>query len=184
VRLHHRLALAGVGALAVLPATAEAQDPNTETEISITSHKLDVVAGSRGRFELGETVSTPGSSKARVRTVGATSFATPGGTPAAGDTHMLGRLDVYRRSFASYYQPGDAGGGALACGGRLSWGTQGVAHKTLPCGTKVTFKLGNREVRVPVIDRGPYVGGREWDLTVATKRKLGFGSTGTVLSTK
>ena len=31
----------------------------------------------------------------------------------------------------------------------------GVAHKSLPCGTKVTFKRGERSVRVPVIDRGP-----------------------------
>jgi len=37
---------------------------------------------------------------------------------------------------------------------------------------------------VPVIDRGPYAGGREWDLTAATKRRLGFPSTGTVWSTK
>ena len=35
-----------------------------------------------------------------------------------------------------------------------------------------------------VIDRGPYVSGREWDLTSALKAKLGFGSTGTVLSTR
>ena len=34
---------------------------------------------------------------------------------------------------------------------------------------------GRREVRVPVIDRGPYVGGREYDLTAATARRLGFG---------
>jgi rare lipoprotein A (peptidoglycan hydrolase) len=32
-----------------------------------------------------------------------------------------------------------------------------------------------------VIDRGPYVAGREFDLTSATKSKLGFGSTGTIL---
>jgi rare lipoprotein A (peptidoglycan hydrolase) len=38
-------------------------------------------------------------------------------------------------------------------------------------------------VRVPVIDRGPYVSGREFDLTGATKEKLGFGSTGIVLTT-
>ena len=30
----------------------------------------------------------------------------------------------------------------------------------------------------PVIDRGPYAGNREWDLTAALKAKLGFGSTG------
>jgi rare lipoprotein A len=36
----------------------------------------------------------------------------------------------------------------------------------------VTFKHGSREVRVPVIDRGPYVAGRELDLTEAVKNKL------------
>ena len=35
-----------------------------------------------------------------------------------------------------------------------------------------------------VVDRGPYVGGREWDLTAATKARLGFGWTGTVWSTR
>ncbi len=35
-----------------------------------------------------------------------------------------------------------------------------------------------------VIDRGPFAGNREWDLTAALKAKLGFGTTGTVLSTR
>jgi rare lipoprotein A len=35
-------------------------------------------------------------------------------------------------------------------------------------------------VAVPVIDRGPYVEGREFDLTEATTRALGFGDTGDV----
>jgi rare lipoprotein A (peptidoglycan hydrolase) len=59
----------------------------------------------------------------------------------------------------------------------------GVASRTLPCGTLVTLRLGGRSVRVPVIDRGPYVEGREFDLTEATKDALGFGDTGVVWST-
>jgi len=35
-----------------------------------------------------------------------------------------------------------------------------------------------------VIDRGPFVGAREWDLTVALKRALGFGSGGIVYTTR
>jgi rare lipoprotein A len=35
---------------------------------------------------------------------------------------------------------------------------------------------------VPVIDRGPYSGAREWDLTGATARRLGFGGVGVVWS--
>lgn len=94
-----------------------------------------------------------------------------------------GRAFVFRRSFASYYGPGLYGGG-LACGGTLSPGTIGVAHKTLPCGTRVTFKVGNRVVTAPVIDRGPYVGGRDWDLTTALRNKLRFGDIGTVYATR
>ena len=66
----------------------------------------------------------------------------------------------------------------------LTPGTLGVANKTLPCGTKVTLRYHGRSVRVPVIDRGPYSGNREFDLTAATKARLGFASTGTVWSTR
>jgi rare lipoprotein A len=103
----------------------------------------------------------------------------------AGDSYdlasrrRLGRLDAYRLAGASWY----GGGGSLACGGSLTSATMGVANKTLPCGALVTLRYDGRSVRVPVIDRGPYVAGREFDLTEATKRALGFGDTGQVWST-
>ena len=93
------------------------------------------------------------------------------------------RVTVYRPASASWYGPG-LYGNKMACGGTLSPGTLGVAHKSLPCGTKVHMRNGSRTVTVPVVDRGPYVGNREFDLTARTKEKLGFGSTGTVLSSK
>jgi rare lipoprotein A len=93
------------------------------------------------------------------------------------------KLNVYRPAAASYYGPG-LYGNATACGGRLSPKTVGVAHKTLPCGAKVTLRYRGRTVTVPVIDRGPYAGNREYDLTAATKAKLRFGSTGNVLTTR
>ena len=65
-------------------------------------------------------------------------------------------------------------GGPLACGGRLRRGQLGVAHKSAPCGSLITFRYRGRVVRVPVIDRGPYIAGREWDLTGATAELLGF----------
>ena len=91
----------------------------------------------------------------------------------------VGRVNIYRPALASWYGPGLYGNN-LGCGGRLGTGTVGVAHKSLPCGTKLTLRVGKRIVRARVIDRGPYVGAREFDLTAATKQKLGFGSTGTV----
>jgi hypothetical protein len=92
---------------------------------------------------------------------------------------LHGRVYVYRPSAASWYGPG-LYGNPTACGGTLGAGTLGVAHKWLPCGTRVTLRYHGRSVTVPVIDRGPYAGNREWDLTAATKSRLGFGSTGTV----
>ena len=44
----------------------------------------------------------------------------------------------------------------------------------------MTLRKGNRIVRARVVDRGPFVAGREFDLTPAVKRALGFGSTGSV----
>jgi rare lipoprotein A len=90
-----------------------------------------------------------------------------------------GRPAVYRLVEVSWY----GGGGSLACGGALTSSTMGVANKTLPCGTLVTLRYQGRSVRVAVIDRGPYVAGREFDLTPATKQALGFGNTGEVWST-
>jgi len=128
-----------------------------------------------GRFSVGVTPRSTGSAAVRVL------FAGDGGARPARDG--LGRLNVYRRAFASWYGPG-LYGNPLGCGGRLSPGTLGVAHKTLPCGTRVTLRNRGRVVRVRVIDRGPYVGGREFDLTAATKQALGFGSTGYVQTTR
>jgi rare lipoprotein A len=56
----------------------------------------------------------------------------------------------------------------------------GVANKTLPCGTRVRVCLNRRRpcVNVRVVDRGPYVAGRSFDLTEATARRIGFLSRG------
>jgi rare lipoprotein A (peptidoglycan hydrolase) len=92
----------------------------------------------------------------------------------------LGYANVYRSAMASWYGPG-LYGNKLGCGGHLSPSTIGVAHKHLPCGTKLTLRYKGHTVRATVVDRGPFVGGREFDLTAATKQKLHFGSTGRIL---
>ena len=129
-------------------------------------------AGRRGRFRVRYVPSRIGSRLVRLAVAGA------GGERTA--RRRLGRLDVYRLAGASWY----GGGGTLACGGELTSSTLGVANKTLPCGTQVTLRYDGRTVTVPVVDRGPYVEGREFDLTEATKRALGFGDTGDVWSTR
>jgi rare lipoprotein A len=127
--------------------------------------------GARGRFRLEYAPRRLGSEWLRLR------FA---GNAAELPSHRrLGQLNVYHLAEASWY----GGGGSLACGGALTSSTMGVANKTLPCGTLVTLRYGDRMVRVPVVDRGPYVEGREFDLTEATKDALGFAGVGQVWST-
>ncbi|HYM46507.1 MAG TPA: septal ring lytic transglycosylase RlpA family protein [Solirubrobacteraceae bacterium] len=129
-------------------------------------------AGRSGRFRVRFIPRRLGSELVRLRFAGDLSD-----RPTS---RRLGRLNVYRLAEASWY----GGGGGLACGGQLTSTTMGVANKTLPCGTEVTLRYHGRTVRVPVIDRGPYVAGREFDLTEATKQALGFGDTGQVWSTR
>jgi rare lipoprotein A len=128
--------------------------------------------GARGRFRLRFRPARVGSELLRLRFVGALG--------ERGSQRAVGRLNVYRLAEASWY----GGGGSLACGGWLTSTTLGVANKTLPCGTLVTLRYDGHTVRVPVIDRGPYVAGREYDLTEATKRALGFEGVGEVWATR
>ena len=126
-----------------------------------------------GRYVLRDRVHRTMSARARVRVSG-------GGTRAR---RSVGRVNVYRTALASWYGPGFFGQ-QTGCGGRLGYSQLGVAHKTLPCGTKVTLRHRGRIVRVPVIDRGPYVGAREYDLTAATARRLRFSGHGGILTTR
>jgi hypothetical protein len=128
--------------------------------------------GAKGRFRLRYVPLQTASEQVRLR------FA--GDAEDLSAHRRLGRLNVYRLAEASWY----GGGGELACGGELTSATLGVANKTLPCGTEVTLRYDGRSVSVAVIDRGPYVAGREFDLTEATKQALGFGGVGEVWSTR
>jgi rare lipoprotein A (peptidoglycan hydrolase) len=65
----------------------------------------------------------------------------------------------------SWYGP-NLYGNRTACGQTLTPTLEGVAHRSLPCGTLVSFRWQGRTVTVPVIDRGPAAWtGRRWDLT-------------------
>jgi rare lipoprotein A len=140
-----------------------------------------------GRYVLRSRVRRPMSAPARVlarRPVSLPSAAVPPTSiPTRRERQRLGRLNVYRWAYASWYGPG-LYGNPLGCGGRLSAGRLGVAHRSLPCGSKLTLRHRGRTVRVRVIDRGPYVGGREYDLTEATAQRLRFHGHGAILTTR
>jgi rare lipoprotein A len=61
-----------------------------------------------------------------------------------------------------------------ACGQVIGARTEGVAHPVLPCGVKLYLTYEGRHVLTQVIDRGPYVPGRQFDVTEALARRLGL----------
>lgn len=75
----------------------------------------------------------------------------------------------------SAYGPG-LYGNKTASGQVLTPNTIGIAHKTLPLGSNVrlTDPGTKKSIQVPVIDRGPYVGDRQADVTDATVKKMGY----------
>ncbi|MFY9488324.1 MAG: septal ring lytic transglycosylase RlpA family protein [Solirubrobacterales bacterium] len=96
---------------------------------------------------------------------------TPAGAARSAEATADAALSVYRLQKATWYGPGFYGR-RTACGTKLTKRTQGVAHKSLPCGTRVELYIGGRTATVPVIDRGPFVRGVAWDLTYATAKSL------------
>jgi rare lipoprotein A len=60
------------------------------------------------------------------------------------------------------------------CGQIIGPRTEGVAHPVLPCGVKLYLSYGGRHVLTRVIDRGPSVPGRGFDVTEALARRLGL----------
>jgi rare lipoprotein A len=123
--------------------------------------------GGHGGFDLPYAARNTGQRWLRVRFTG--------DRMNSGSWAHAGRLTVFRESVASWYTDG----GGTACGFAAHYG---VANRTLPCGTKVTFRSGGRSVTAVVDDRGVFVGGREWDLNQNTAGALGFGGVGTVWS--
>jgi rare lipoprotein A len=192
-------AVTGVSAARVTPVEVAAQ-------LSAEGGQRDVLAGDAvqvaGRLlpgRAGRTVALQGHSGVGWRTLAHARTGDHGGfavryTPAVtgigrrlrvlfkGDSgnarsvDAAGAMSVYEAGVASWYDDG----GSTACGFHAGLG---VAHRTLPCGTKVRLRHAGHTVTATVDDRGPYVGGREWDLNRNTAAALGFDGVGTVWST-
>lgn len=80
--------------------------------------------------------------------------------------------DWYRSLAAPY--PAATKRERTACGQRLGPNTLGVAHPVLPCGVKIFIAYKDKIVLTQVIDRGPSVPGREFDVTRPLARRLGL----------
>jgi rare lipoprotein A len=88
-------------------------------------------------------------------------------------------VTVLRPEPVTWYGPGFFGR-RTACGQLLQPDTLGVAHRTLPCGTRVQLLYRGRRIVVPVIDRGPFTPAATYDLTQATAQSLGLTGSDTV----
>lgn len=74
---------------------------------------------------------------------------------------------------ASWYGPGFHGRTA-ADGSTYDQAAYTIAHKTLPFGTIVILEYHGRRLPAVVTDRGPYIDGRDFDLSLGLATRLGL----------
>jgi rare lipoprotein A (peptidoglycan hydrolase) len=84
-----------------------------------------------------------------------------------------------RTMIASYYDY-SLEGRETASGESFDPEAYTAAHRTLPLGTRLLVSYKGRSVRVTVNDRGPYVAGRDLNLSLAAAREIGLIGPGTV----
>ena len=84
-----------------------------------------------------------------------------------------------QRMVASFYGHGEKLSSHTASGQRFNPHAMTAAHRTLPFGT--VLQVCHRGcVNVTINDRGPFVRGRQLDLSYGAARAIGMGSTSTV----
>lgn len=104
---------------------------------------------------------------------------TPQAVHAAPAPARATRPPVWNAARVSWYGPGFYGR-SMAGGGRLTRASMVVAHRYLPFGTRIQFAYRGQTTVAVVQDRGPYVGGREFDLGPGVARRLRFSGVGRV----
>jgi rare lipoprotein A (peptidoglycan hydrolase) len=107
---------------------------------------------------------------------------TPSSTPTSTPTPATPTPKVPKTALATWFGPGFYGQ-HTACGQTLTPATVGVANRKLPCGTLVKVDFHGQDLTVPVVDRGPYANGADWDLTAAAAQSLGIEETVRIATT-
>jgi rare lipoprotein A (peptidoglycan hydrolase) len=93
--------------------------------------------------------------------------------PEVGDIPREPVRRAGRTMTASYYGR-EFEGRPMASGEPFDADALTAAHKSLPFGTKLGVAYEDGYVRVTVTDRGPYVAGRDLDLSLAAAREIGL----------
>ncbi len=95
---------------------------------------------------------------------------------------FLFAASVAALAVATYFSPCFSDNGWRVT--KASWYNPGkkmvTAHRTLPVGSKVEVAHGNKRVIVTVAGRGPYVRGRELDLSHHAFKQLALPSRGVI----
>jgi rare lipoprotein A (peptidoglycan hydrolase) len=86
---------------------------------------------------------------------------------------ISGQDGVGKKMVASYYGR-SLEGSPMANGHTFDADDYTAAHRSLPFGTKLEVSYGGESVRVAVTDRGPYVAGRDLDLSLVAAQKIGL----------
>ncbi len=102
--------------------------------------------------------------------------ASPSATEPAPTSTPAPAVKIHKSAIATWFGPGFYGQ-HTACGQTLTPATVGVANRKLPCGTLVKVTYRGQGLTVPVVDRGPYANGADWDLTAAAAQALGIEET-------
>ena len=102
---------------------------------------------------------------------------------AGGNRNLPGAVSVpgsgYYTARAAPYGPTPAHR-RTACNEPFTKRTEGVAHPMLPCGVKIYIRFHGHEVLTEVVDRGPNVPGRDFDITKALADRIGLHGTQTI----
>jgi rare lipoprotein A (peptidoglycan hydrolase) len=96
-----------------------------------------------------------------------------------GAVAVPGTENGYYTAKAAPYRPVTAHP-RTACGQPFLKSTEGVAHPVLPCGVRIYVRFHGKEVLTQVVDRGPNVPGREFDITKALANRLDLHGTQTI----
>ncbi len=192
LRVVVRSALIAVLTLVAVPTMAASRPTTSETTFDLAAFRAGMIGGATAGRSMTTLTPDPdyGSSGVLGPTdvfgeLGSVDTAPPAARPAP-DQPAPQPITVvlnpwrYDRS-VSFYGPGFYGK-RTACGLAYTTTLMGVAHRSLPCGTLVTFRnpANGRTITVPVVDRGPYVSGRTWDLTGAACTALAHCYTGPI----
>ena len=83
-------------------------------------------------------------------------------------------VEVPTRTMLASYYGRELEGQPMASGRPFDADDYTAAHRRLPFGTKLEISYRGESVRVTVTDRGPYVAGRDLDLSLAAAQKIGL----------